>query len=62
MPEVLYPCISFFRVKTNLLLWIGPLMYNAIPIGYCWAIFMIVCFISMGVMLFMVKWLERVAK
>ena len=26
----------------NLLLWIGPLMYNAIPIGYCWAIFMIV--------------------
>ena len=46
----------------NLLLWIGPLMYNAIPIGYCWAIFMIVCFISMGVMLFMVKWLERVAK
>ena len=46
----------------NLLLWIGPLMYNAIPIGYCWAIFMIVCLISMGVMLFMVKWLERVAK
>ena len=40
----------------NLLLWIGPLMYNAIPIGYCWAIFMIVCLISMGVMLFMVKY------
>ena len=46
----------------NLLLWIGPLMYNAIPIGYCWAIFMIVCLISMGVMLFMVNWLEKVAK
>lgn len=46
----------------NLLLWIGPLMYNAIPIAYCWAIFMIVCLISMGVMLFMVKWLEKVAK
>ncbi len=46
----------------NLLLWIGPLMYNAIPIGYCWAIFMIVCLISMSVMLFMVKWLEKVAK
>lgn len=46
----------------NLLLWIGPLMYNAIPIGYCWAIFLIVCLISMGVMLAMVKWLERVAK
>ena len=46
----------------NLLLWIGPLMYNAMPIGYCWAIFLIVCLISMGVMLAMVKWLERVAK
>lgn len=46
----------------NLLLFIGPLMYNSIPIAYCWAIFMTVCFISMGVMLFMVKWLERVAK
>ena len=46
----------------NLLLWIGPLMYNAIPISYCWAIFMIVCLISMGVMLFMVNWLEKVAK
>lgn len=46
----------------NLLLWIGPLMYNAIPIGYCWAIFMIVCLISMTVMLGMVKWLEKVTK
>lgn len=46
----------------NLLLWIGPLMYNAIPIAYCWAIFMVVCLISMGVMLFMVNWLEKVAK
>ena len=46
----------------NLLLWIGPLMYNAIPIWQCWTVFLVVCLISMGVMLGMVKWLERVAK
>jgi len=46
----------------NLMLWVGPLMYNAWPIWICWAVFLIVCVISMGVMLGMVKWLERVAK
>lgn len=46
----------------NLLLWIGPLMYNAIPIWQCWSVFLVVCLVSMGVMLGMVKWLERVAK
>ena len=46
----------------NLLLWIGPLMYNAIPIWQCWTIFMVVCFISMTIMLAMVKWLEKVTK
>ena len=46
----------------NLLLWIGPLMYNAIPIWQCWTVFLVVCIISMGVMLGMVKWLEQVAK
>ena len=46
----------------NLLLWIGPLMYNAWPIWQCWTVFAIVCVISMGVMLGMVKWLERVTK
>ncbi len=44
----------------NLLLWIGPLMYNAWPIWQCWTVFAVVCFISMGVMFGMVKWLERV--
>ena len=44
----------------NLLLWIGPLMYNAVPIWICWTVFLAVCLISMGVMLGMVKWLERV--
>lgn len=46
----------------NLLIWIGPVMYNAWPIWKCWTVFLIVCIISMGVMLGMVKWLERVAK
>ncbi|OQA00773.1 MAG: Dipeptide and tripeptide permease B [Bacteroidetes bacterium ADurb.Bin408] len=46
----------------NLLLWIGPLMYNKIPIWQCWSLFLIVCLISMGVMFSMVKWLERIAE
>lgn len=46
----------------NLLIWIGPVMYNAWPIEYCWIVFLVVCLISMGVMLGMVKWLERVTK
>lgn len=46
----------------NLLLWIGPLMYNKIPIWQCWSVFLVVCCISMGAMFGMVKWLERVAK
>lgn len=44
----------------NLFLWVGPLMYNKIPIWECWSVFFIVCIVSMGVMLGMVKWLERV--
>ena len=46
----------------NLLLWIGPLMYNKWPIWQCWTVFLIVCLISMGVMFGMVKWLERVTQ
>jgi len=44
----------------NLLLWIGPLMYNKWPISTAWAVFLTVCLVSMGVMFAMVKWLERV--
>ncbi len=44
----------------NLLLWIGPLMYNNWPLWQCWGVFLIVCLISMGVMFAMVNWLERV--
>ncbi len=45
----------------NLMIWVGPVMYNAWPIQYCWAVFFGVCVVSMGIMLGMVKWLERVA-
>lgn len=44
----------------NLLLWIGPLIYNNAPIWVAWTVFLAVCLISMGTMLAMVKWLERV--
>ena len=46
----------------NLLIWLGPVMYNAWPIEYCWLVFAVVCFLSMAIMLGMVKWLERVTK
>lgn len=46
----------------NLLLWIGPLIYNACPIWVAWTVFFSVCLISMGVMLGMLKWLERVTQ
>lgn len=44
----------------NLLLWIGPLIYNACPIWVAWTVFLSVCLISMGVMFGMVNWLEKV--
>lgn len=46
----------------NLMLWVGPLMYNAWPIWQCWTVFLAVCFVSMGVMFGMVKWLEKVTQ
>ena len=47
----------------NLFIWIGPVMLNGMPkLWMCWAVFLIICFIAMGVMWGMVKWLERVTK
>ncbi|MDE5675670.1 MAG: MFS transporter, partial [Muribaculaceae bacterium] len=46
----------------NLLLFIGPMMYNAWPLWQCWTVFLIVCVVSMGIMFAMVNWLERVTK
>jgi len=46
----------------NLLLVIGPLIYNKCPIWVAWAVFLAVCLISMGAMLGMLRWLERVTR
>jgi len=46
----------------NLLLFIGPIMYQNLPISVAWSIFAVVCFVSMGAMLGMVKWLETITK
>ncbi len=47
----------------NLFIALGVTMLNNFPQQWmCWAVFAGFCLISMGVMLGMVKWLERVAK
>jgi acetylornithine/succinyldiaminopimelate/putrescine aminotransferase len=46
----------------NQLLFIGVIFYKSIPIWGTWCIFVAACVISMFTMLFMIKWLERVAK
>ncbi|MGD9993579.1 MAG: peptide MFS transporter [Salinivirgaceae bacterium] len=46
----------------NQLLFIGAILYDSIPIWMTWSVFVVACLISMGTMLYMLKWLERVAK
>ncbi len=46
----------------NQLLFIGAIFYESIPIWMTWGIFVVACIISMATMIFMLKWLERVAK
>jgi POT family proton-dependent oligopeptide transporter len=46
----------------NLFIFVGPIMLNAWPIWKCWGVFLVICLVSMGVMLGMVKWLEKVTK
>ena len=46
----------------NQLLFIGVIFYKSIPVWTTWMIFVTACLISMFTMLFMLKWLERVAK
>ncbi len=46
----------------NQLLFIGAIFYTSIPLWITWGVFVVVCLISMASMLFMLKWLERVAK
>lgn len=46
----------------NQLLVVGAILYESIPVWMTWAVFVTVCCFSMCMMLFMLKWLERVAK
>lgn len=46
----------------NQLLVIGAILYESIPIWMTWMVFVIACTLSMLTMIFMLKWLERVAK
>ncbi len=46
----------------NSLLFIGAIFYEHISISTTWTIFVCACLLSMGTMLVMLKWLERIAK
>jgi POT family proton-dependent oligopeptide transporter len=46
----------------NQLLFIGAILYDSVPIWLTWSVFVAACLLSMTTMLFMVRWLERVAK
>lgn len=46
----------------NQLLFIGAIFYESIPVWATWVVFVTACLISMGTMLAMLKWLERVSK
>jgi POT family proton-dependent oligopeptide transporter len=46
----------------NSLLFIGAIFYDNIPMSLTWTVFVIACIISMLTMLFMIKWLDRVAR
>ena len=46
----------------NQLLFIGAILYENVPIWLTWTVFVVACSLSFLTMLFMVKWLERVAK
>ena len=45
----------------NQLLFIGAIFYERISLTATWSIFVVACLISMFLMLFMLKWLERVS-
>jgi len=46
----------------NQLLFIGAIFYESIPIWLTWSVFVVACLLSMFTMIFMLRWLERVAK
>ena len=46
----------------NQLLILGTVFYESLPLWATWLVFVAACLISMFTMLFMLKWLEKVAK
>ncbi len=46
----------------NSLLFVGAVLYDTMPIWLTWTVFVVACTISMLTMIFMLKWLERIAK
>ncbi|HON18511.1 MAG TPA: peptide MFS transporter [Salinivirgaceae bacterium] len=46
----------------NQLLVIGAILYESVPLWITWSIFVGACLLSMFTMIFMLRWLERVAK
>ena len=46
----------------NSLLFVGAVLYDSIPIWMTWTLFVVACTFSMFIMIFMLKWLEKVAK
>jgi proton-dependent oligopeptide transporter, POT family len=46
----------------NSLLFVGAIFYESIPLWITWGLFVVMCLISMSIMLFMLKWLEKIAK
>ena len=45
----------------NALILLGGQLYEKMPsLWMCWAVFMVICLIAMGIMLGMLKWLERI--
>jgi len=46
----------------NQLLVFGALLYAGVPIWLTWTVFIVACSISMFIMIFMLKWLERVSE
>jgi POT family proton-dependent oligopeptide transporter len=46
----------------NMILFIGGILYDNVPMWACWFVFAAACAASMTVMLAMVKWLEKAAK
>jgi len=46
----------------NLLLFVGAMLYQNLPLWATWTVFAVSLAVTMTILLFMVKWLERIAK